>query len=82
MEEGPNWGKLKNYYYFFFVTLGVYRLKILCNYNVINKRKAIKLINVSHLTNFPSFSVFMYMNVACFFLSHFAFEKESARFEM
>ena len=35
---------------------------------------------ISHLTNFLSnYSMFMY--VACFFLSHFAFEKEPARFE-
>ena len=34
---------------------------------------------ISHLTNFPSYSVFMY--IACFFLSHFAFEKEPARFQ-
>ena len=34
---------------------------------------------ISHLTNFLSYSVFMY--VACFFLSHFAFEKKPARFE-
>ena len=31
------------------------------------------------MTNFLSYSMFMY--VACFFLSHFAFEKEPARFE-
>ena len=34
---------------------------------------------ISHLTNFLSNGVFMY--VACFFMSHFAFEKEPARFE-
>ena len=34
---------------------------------------------ISHLTNFLSYSVFMF--VACLFLSHFAFEKEPARFE-
>ena len=34
---------------------------------------------ISHLTNFLSYSVFMF--VACLFLCHFAFEKEPARFE-
>ena len=34
---------------------------------------------ISHLTNFLSYSVFMF--VACLFLCYFAFEKEPARFE-
>ena len=34
---------------------------------------------ISHLTNFLSYSVFMF--VACLFLCHFAFEKQPARFE-
>ena len=34
---------------------------------------------ISHLTNFLSYSVFMF--VACLFLRHFAFEKEPAWFE-
>ena len=34
---------------------------------------------ISHLTNFLSYSAFMF--VACLFLCHFAFEKEPARFE-
>ena len=34
---------------------------------------------ISHLTNFLSYSVFMF--VACLFLCHFAFEKEPAMFE-
>ena len=37
------------------------------------------LQGISHLTNFLSYSVFMF--VACLFLCHFAFEKEPARFE-
>ena len=36
-------------------------------------------LKISHLTNFLSYSVFMF--VACLFLCHFAFEKEPARFE-
>ena len=31
---------------------------------------------ISHLTNFLSYSVFMFVHVACLFLCHFAFEKE------
>ena len=45
----------------------------------INNIKISSFVFISHLTNF-SYSVFIY--IACFFLCHFVFEKEPARFKM